>query len=116
MSLHSRPVMSTPLGMENNKNFKKTVSLIFSPLTEIFVKRGMQTQTLAKPPKNKKGSQNGEKSLHKEKKCLPHRVKDSPPRRKKPSHRDFSMGIVCTLTQQGPSPPPLPSWKLLQAH
>ena len=67
--------MSTNLEMENNKNIKKTVSLIFSPfsplaLTEVFVRRGMQTQTtkIPPPPKRKKGSQSREKSLHIEKK------------------------------------------------
>ena len=65
--------MSTNLEMENNKNIKKTVSLIFSPLsplalTEVFVRRGMQTQTTKIPPKEKKGSQSREKSLHIEKK------------------------------------------------
>ena len=51
--------MSTNLEMENNKNIKKTVSLILSPLspwavTEVFVRRGMQTQTTKIPPPQKK--------------------------------------------------------------
>ena len=69
--------------MENNKNIKKTVSLIFSPLspwalTEVFERRGMQTQTTKIPQKRKKGSQYREKSLHIEKR--------SPYGEKKASH------------------------------
>ena len=87
---------ATSLGMENNKNFRKTVSLIFSPLSPFQCSQIFLYGEACKPKPMLIASQ-------KEKKEALNMEKDAPI---KTSHIKFP-GIVYTLTQQGHSPPPL---------